>query len=198
MDIIRKPMTITIEYVTNAVRSPTWMVPRSTLPAPTHTISTDTPFMMNIITGIMMDMVRFVNSWVSYRSLLAFSNRFSSCASRLKARIGMMPVNSSLDTRFKRSTSVCIFLNFGMATASRIPISADSAITATTMIQLIPDLVRITFTMPNAARIGAYATIRSSMTITNWTCWISLVDLVIRDAVENFSISALVNFMTFS
>ena len=52
----------------NAVRSPTWMVPVSTLPAPTHTISTETPFITSIMTGIMKFMTRFVKSCVLYRS----------------------------------------------------------------------------------------------------------------------------------
>ncbi|MGL0910080.1 hypothetical protein ACSTB0_13645, partial [Faecalibacterium wellingii] len=39
-------------------------------------------------------------------------------------------------------------------------------------------------------------TMRSSMTQTNCTCWMSLVVRVMRDAVEKFSISALENPMT--
>ena len=37
---------------------------------------------------------------------------------------------------------------------------------------------------------------RSSMTQTNCTCWMSLVVRVMRDAVEKFSISALEKWMT--
>ena len=61
--------------------------------------------------------------------------------------------------------------------------------TATAIIHPIPVLVFTTFITPPIPTIGAYNTIRKSMTDTICICWISLVLLVIRDAVENLSIS---------
>ena len=53
----------------------------------------------------------------------------------------------------------------------------------------MPVLVFTTFITPPIPTIGAYKTMRSSITDTICTCWISLVLLVIREAVENRSIS---------
>ena len=61
------------------------------------------------------------------------------------------------------------------------------------MIQPIPAPVCITFNTPPIPRIGAYAIIRSSITETICICWISFVLLVIKEAVENLSISAFEN-----
>ena len=138
-----------------AIISPTCMVPRSTPWAPAHTISTEMPFIISIITGIIMDMVRLVNSWVLIRSRLALSKRFSSYSSRLKARITLRPVRISRETRFTRSIRVCIFLNLGMATAISTTISASSTPTATAMIQPMPVRVVATRTMPPMPIIGA-------------------------------------------
>ena len=62
IDSMRKPMMMTIEYVMNAMRSPVWMLPASIWPAPTHTMTTDTMFMIIIMIGIMKTMTRLVNS----------------------------------------------------------------------------------------------------------------------------------------
>ena len=52
--------------------------------------------------------------------------------------------------------------------------------------------------MPPIARIGEYSTMRRTMTITIWICWISLVPRVIREAAENDWISASEKETTFS
>ncbi len=146
---------MTMEYVMNAVRSPTCTDPSSTPCPPTQTMRTDTPFMISIITGIMKFMVRFVNICVRIRSLFARSNRAASCACRPKARMGMTPVSSSRATRFSLSTRPCIRLNFGYATTSSTAMQTASARMATTMVQLICDPVWITLMTPATARIGA-------------------------------------------
>ena len=172
-------------YVINASISPTCKLPRSMPFAPNQTINSVMPFMISIISGIIKFMTRLVKSWVPIRSLLALSNLFSSYFSRLKARITSTPVRISLETRFSRSTSSCIFLNLGMATCMRtITISKISA-TATPMIQPMPVLLPMTLITPPIPRMGAYRTILRSITDTICTCWISLVHRVIRDAVEN-------------
>ena len=182
----------------NAVIAPTCMVPRSIFLAATQVIRIDVPFMISIIPGIITAMTRLVNSCVFIRSLFASSKRSSSFFSRPNARITESPVRISRDTRFRRSTSTCIILNLGIATNTRKAIRHKRHATATTMIHPIPELVLITFMTPPTPIIGAYKTIRSIMIVNIWTCWISLVLLVIRDAVENLSISALENPMTFS
>ena len=131
------------------------MLPRSMALPPNQTMSRLVPFMMRVIKGIMAAMVRLVNSWVPIRSRLALSKRASSNFSRLKARMGMMPVRISRLTRFSRSTSVCICLNFGIATFIRMVISTSSAATATKMIQERPVLPAATCKMPPTPKIGA-------------------------------------------
>ena len=61
----------------------------------------------------------------------------------------------------------------------------------------MPAPVLTTFNTPPIPRIGAYNTILSISTITICICCTSLVVLVIKEAVENLSISALENFITF-
>ena len=111
--------------------------------------------MISIMAGIMIFMTRLVNSWVFIRFLLAVSNRSSSYFSRSKARMTESPVRISLATRFRRSTSVCIFLNLGIATARSVITSTKIATTATTMIQLSPVRVPATLMMPPMPMIGA-------------------------------------------
>ena len=128
------------------------------------------PFIISIMAGIIIVMTLPVKSWVLIRSRLALSKRSSSNFSRLKARITGTPVRISLDTRFSRSTSVCIFLNRGMATPISTPTRPRIRATATTMIHPMPVLVRRTFTTPPTPIMGAYTTILSIITTTIWTC----------------------------
>ena len=65
--------------------------------------------------------------------------------------------------------------------------------TASPMIHDMLTFVWKTFQIPPIAIIGAYRTIRRIITINSWICWISFVLLVISDAVENLSNSALEN-----
>ena len=154
--------------------------------------------MTNIIVGIMNAMARFVNSCVRYSAVLALSKRSSSYCCRSNARTTDKPVSISRDTKFTRSISFCIILNFGMATAMSMPIMMAITTTASTMIQLIETFVCETMTIPPMARIGEYSTMRRSITITIWICWISLVPRVMREAAENDWTSASEKEITFS
>ena len=78
IDSIRKDIIIIIEYWMKAIRSPTCIVPPSIKSAPTQMISSETPFMMNVISGIISVIVRLTNRLVFVSSTLALSNRFSS------------------------------------------------------------------------------------------------------------------------
>ena len=134
--------------------------------APTQTIKTVMPFIISIIAGIIKDMALLVNSCVFIKSLLAASKRSSSCFSLLKARITGIPVRISLATRFSRSTSFCIILNFAISTITR----QKMVPTATAIIQVIEVFVCSTLIMPPIPMMGAYATILRSITVTIWIC----------------------------
>ena len=94
------------------------------------------------------------------------------------------PVRISRVIRFSRSISVCSFRNRGIATTRRVTIRTARAATATARIQVIPDSVSSTLVIPPIPMIGAYRTIRKTIVISICTCWMSLVERVIRDAVE--------------
>ena len=159
-------------------------------------MSTDTPFMMSIISGIMNVMTRFVNSWVFMRRVLATSKRCSSKGWRSNARMTGRPVSISRDTRFTRSMSFCMILNLGMATFMSTTMSTPMTTTASTMIQLMARFVRDTMMMPPMARMGAYSTMRSSMTVTICTSWMSFVPRVMSEAAEKLCTSASENDTT--
>ena len=152
---------------------------------------------MSIIVGIIKVMARFTNRLARVRSLLASSNRSSSCFSVPKARMTESPVRISLLTRFSRSTKFCRIRNFGITTANSTATNRKISTTARAMIHDISTFVWNTFQMPPIAMMGAYSTIRRIITVSSWICWISLVLLVIRDAVENLSNSPFENPTTF-
>ena len=153
--------------------------------------------MISIIRGIINVIVRLTNRLVFVSLRFAFSNRSSSCFSRLNARITEIPVRISRLTRFRRSIRSCSFLNFGIATQKRTATRIRIAATAIPRIQVMDASVFSTFSTPPIPRIGAYKTIRNNMVNTICTCWISFVLLVIRDAVEKLSISLLEKDNTF-
>ena len=190
-------MMICIVYWINAIISPTCICPSLTPCAPLHTISMVIPFMISIIIGIINVMARFTNKLVLVRSLFALSNRSSSCFSVLNARIAGSPVRISRVTRFSLSTRFCRILNFGIATINNTATTITIRITPSTMIHDMLTFVWRTLKIPPIAMIGAYITILRSITASIWICWISLVLLVISDAVENLSNSALENPTTF-
>ena len=145
----------------------------------------DTPYMINIISGIINVITRFVKSIFFVSATLASSKRSSSFFSLPNARITGNPVKISLATRLILSTKICIFLKRGIATPINTMTTATSVITATTMIHSIPDLVLSTLMIPPIPMIGAYRIIRKTIVSTIWICWISFVLRVISDAVEN-------------
>ena len=148
-------------------------------------MSTDTPFMISIIRGIIKVIHLLTNRFVFVRSRFAFSKRSSSCFSRLNARITGIPVRISRDTRFSLSIRVCKIVNFGIATWNSTKITIRIRPTATPRIHVMEESVFNTLITPPIPRIGAYRTIRNIIAITCCTCCTSLVLRVIRDAVEN-------------
>ena len=100
-------------------------------------------------------MALFVNSWVFINATFASSKRSSSNDCLPNARMTEMPLSISRDTRFTRSMSFCMILNFGMATAMRMNMTTKMAATAKAMIQLMEKFVLDTMNMPPTARMGA-------------------------------------------
>ena len=152
---IRNDITICIAYVINAVIEPTCITPLSILWAPTHTIPTERQFIISIITGIINVITLLVKSIVFVSSLLALSNLSSSFFSLPNARITERPVSISLDTRLTLSTSFCISLNLGIATAISKSTKPIITRTARAITHSIPAPVDITFITPPIPIIGA-------------------------------------------
>ena len=156
-------MIICIAYCINAIIFPTCIEPSSTACAPFQTISTVTPFIRSIITGIIKVMHRFTNKLVLVSFALASSNRCSSCFSLLNARITGTPVKISLDTRFSSSIRNCSFVNFGMAILNNSATNSIITITAKARIHVMEASVWNTLYTPPSPRIGAYKTILNNM-----------------------------------
>ena len=126
--------------------------------------------MISVIAGIINAIARFTKRFVFVRSLLASSNRSSSCFSVENARMTGIPVRISREIRFRRSIFFCSTLNFGMTNANSTTITAATIAVPRTMIQLKYELVFMTFIMPPTARNGAYSTIRNISDVTSCTC----------------------------
>ena len=141
IEIIKKLITICIAYWINANISPTCITPLSMLSPPTHIIKIDTPFIISINNGIIIDIVLFTNIFAFVKSVFAPSNLFSSLSSVLNALITDFPVNISLATPFNLSIKSCSFLNFGIATANNIATTNNIVITAAPIIQAIDVLL---------------------------------------------------------
>ena len=171
IDIIKNAITICIVYWINAIISPTCKVPASTLCAPTHTISTVIELIINIKSGIIIDIALFTKMFAFIKSLFELSKRFSSFFSLLKALITGSPVKISLDTWFSLSIKSCNFLNFGIATINNVPTTNKIASIATPIIHAIElSLVVNTFTNPPIPIIGAYTTTLNKIAINICIC----------------------------
>ena len=106
--------------------------------ADTQTISIVSPYIINIIIGIIKVITRFVKSMVLVNFLFASSKRSSSACSLPKARITGIPVRISLETKFNPSTSFCMSLNFGIAIIIKIETRPKINSTANPIIHPIP------------------------------------------------------------
>ena len=147
--------------------SPTCITPWSTLCPPTHTINTIIEFIINIRSGIIIDIALFTNIFVFIKSLFASSNLASSFFSLLNALITGIPVKISLETSFNLSTKSCNFLNLGIATANNVATINNIATIAIPIIQAIELSVLVrTFTNPPIPIIGAYTTTLNNIAIS--------------------------------
>ena len=187
IDSIKKEKMMCIAYCIKAIISPTCKLDSAIWCAPTQMISNIIPFIMTIINGIITANIRPMNNVVFVSSRLTFSNLSSSKSCVTKARMTISPDRFSLETKFKRSMSSWIFLNFGTAIANKTEISPNRMITASAMIQDIETLLSKARMIPPIPMIGAKKTIRTIITVTIWICVISFVVRVINEAVENLS-----------
>ena len=155
IDSIRKAITTCKAYCMKAIMSPTCMADSATWCAPTQMISSISPFMTSIMSGIMLAMTRFTNRFVLVRSWLARSKRASSNAWVLNARTTIMPDRFSRTTRFRRSIKLWMILNLGSATENRAKIRTIRTTTARAMIHHMEVSVPVALMMPPIPRIGA-------------------------------------------
>ena len=179
-----------------AIISPISSVPSLIAFAPNHTIAIVEKFIIIVIAGITIAIVLCTKRFVIRRSLLDFSNRFSSCFSLPNARITIRPERFSRLTRLSLSISFCSALILGIAAMRPIPIMLSRIPTATSRIQLIPLLLLSASMMLPTAIVGAKNTSLIPPLSIPCTCCMSFVVLVMSDAVENSSISLLENLST--
>ena len=185
MLIKRKLMMTCIAYWMKAIMSPTCRLLCSICLPPNQTIISEMPFITSVITGIMVAMARLTKRVLSVRSRLALSNRFCMKDWLAKARTTMMPESSSRLTRFRRSTSFCILLKRGSATANRIRISPSMMISASASTHARLTHLDRPIIRPPSPMIGAKHIMRRPMLKKFWIWVMSLVERVISEAVEN-------------
>ena len=106
------------------------------------------------------------------------------------------PVRFSLVIRLISSVSTCNFLNFGMAMRMQVPTIKSSTTTATPVANVHCQLFPMILAMAQTAVIGAFSKTCSPMTTNICTCITSLVERVMRLAVENCPISPMVKDCT--
>ena len=133
---------------------------------------------------------RFTLSVVQVRSSLATAKRSSSYRVRSKARITRMPLSTSRVTWLTRSIFACIDLKSGIAERTTRPMKPSITGIETRMTAESGTLSRNAMMMPPIIIIGAETTTLSIIRTTIWTCWTSLVVLVMRDGVPKWFSSA--------
>ena len=154
-DIIRNEKTICMAYCMKAIMSPTCIWAAATCCDPIQMISSDSPFMMNIMVGNMATITRLMNRVVPVKSWLALSKRCSSNGCMLKARMTIIPERFSRSTRLSRSIRFCIALNFGSVTEKTTTTRLSRAATPTAMIHHIDESLSMARMMPPTPMIGA-------------------------------------------
>ncbi len=165
--------------------------------APNQTMATVVRFITSIKKGIREAIIRFTRIAVAAKSLLALPKRRCSWPLRLKARITRMPLSVSRIKRLIRSSLTCMALNNGspfLATRRMAPpntgMDSSSSESAGSL-----ETAMIT---PPMHISGAMAIMRMSIINTIWIWVISLVVLVIKEAVLNWSNSGSEKLCTFA
>jgi len=198
MERVKKENIIWVAYCMKAIRLPTCRVDAATSRAPTQMIATLRPVIIRLMSGniavntLPTKRVVLVNSW------LALSKRCSSKSCLLKARTTIRPERFSRITRFMRSTSFCIILNFGSASVKASMMNMIKMPTASAINHHIFGLLSMARITPPIPIIGAMKAMRMTIKITCCTWLTSLVVRVIRVEAEKLSNSALEKLETFS
>ena len=157
-----------------------------------------TPFITNIRAGIMKDMALLTNMLIFFSSSLASSKRFSSVFSVVNARITSRPVRRSFIIKLIRSSFSCSTLNLGNTRKNDISMITTMTASATPTVQDRDTLVRSALMIAPIPMIGAKQASRRVSTVVCCTICTSLVERVIRDAVENSDSSAAEKSVTLS
>ena len=87
-------------------------------------------------------------------------------------------------------------LNFGITNTMSVETTTATASTPMPMTQPMDRSVRATWITPPTARMGAYASMRSVITVIVWICWMSLVARVMSEAALKRWMSASENATT--
>ena len=138
-----------------------------------------------LINGSPKDMMRAKRTTVFSVSMETSLKRLLSRFSWLKARITRTPVRDSRRTMVTLSNKACILENIGMAKMHKTTMTKMMMGMETARINAIRvSWVRI-ITMDKMSVNGARTMMRMPMWIMPWHCSMSLVVLVMRDAVPN-------------
>ena len=191
-------MITCIAYCRYASISPIIRLCESTRCAPAQMIRMLTPFITNISAGIMKDMALLTNILIFFNSSLASSKRSSSVFSVVNALMTSSPVKRSFMIRLIRSSFSCKTLNFGRTRKKDISMITTITASATPTVQERETLVRSALMTAPIPMIGAKQASLSVMTVVCCTICTSLVERVIRDAVENSDSSAAEKSVTLS
>ncbi len=135
-------------------------------------------------------------SETSNSSVLAPANLSRSCGSRTNARMTRTPVICSRSTRLISSSRSCICRNSGRI---RKMISASMMASSGTAISSSDESGTFWFSarmIPPTHMIGADSSRVNVMIASIWTCWTSLVVLVISDAAPRWFTSRSENIST--
>gem|GEM_PF-2449114 len=141
--------------------------------------------MMSITMGNISDIRRPTDTDTSRRSTLAPSNRSCSWVSLTNARMTRTPPICSRRMALIRSILSCIDRNNGRICEMIAATHTSRIGTITTSREDSCTSWRRAMMMPPKAMIGAVIIIVKVSSTSIWTCWMSLVDLVIRDGAPN-------------
>ena len=156
------------------------------------------PELIRVIAGIIIAIIFWVKRLTDVSSSFALANLSSWYFSALYARTTLTPLRFSLATLFMLSVRDCIFLKPGTTSTNRMVMSTSKNATATPVAADQARFLFIILVIAQAAIIGAFTLACKPIAITICTCDMSLVERVMRLAVENLPISSIENEITLS
>ena len=180
----------------NAVSDPICIVPSATRCPPNHTTAVVDRFSTSSTDGNISAISLPAPSETSNSWVLAPENLARSCGSRTNARMTRTPVICSRSTRLMLSSRSCICRNSGRI---RRMISARMIASSGTATSSSDDSGTFWFSarmIPPMHMIGADSSRVNVISASIWTCWTSLVVLVISDEVPRWFTSRSENIST--